>query len=175
MKIELAPWAESLTGDMETLYTELKIQKTEDTPAGPKNTSIADYKDLFKDATEESKKKRKWILGKRDPGIGKTTLGKKAAWDWAKGIFTAFSIVFFVSLKIIQPGDTIENMIIQQTPVMAGLNVTQEKLKQILDLFGSKILIIMDGYDGLSSKKQRKTKILAKYSKGKSIHDVAFS
>ena len=152
--------------NMETLYTELKIEKTEDTPAGPKNTSIADYNNLFKDATEESKPKQKRVLGKRDPGIGKTTLGKKATWDWAKGIFTASSLVFFVSLKPIQPGHTIENMIIQQTPVMAGLNVTQEKLKQILDLFGSKILIIMDGYDELSSK-NKENKDLSKVFQGK--------
>ena len=132
---------------MEAAYTELKIEKTEDTPAGPKYTPITDYRDLFKDVTRTSKPKRKRILGKGDPGIGKTTFSKKTAWDWARGIFTTFSIVFFVSLKLVQPGDAIENMIIQQTPVLQGLDVTEEKLTNILSSFGSQCLIILDGFD----------------------------
>ena len=147
MKIEMAPWAKSLTRNMEAAYTELKIEKTEDTPTGTKYTPITDYRDLFKDVTGKPKPKRKRILGKGDPGIGKTTFSKKAAWDWARGIFTTFSIVFFVSLKLVQPGDAIENMIIQQTPVLQGLDVTEEKLTNILSSFGSKCLIILDGFD----------------------------
>ena len=68
--------------------------------------------------------------------MGKTTLVKKVAWDWAKGIFTAVSIVFFVFLKLVNPGDTIENVIIDQTPVLEGLDVTGAKVKHILDKFG---------------------------------------
>ena len=161
MKIEMAPWAKSLTRNMEAAYTELQIEKTEDSPTGTKYTPITDYRNLFKDVTRTSKPKRKRILGKGDPGIGKTTFSKKAAWDWARGIFTTFSIVFFVSLKLVQPGDAIENMIIQQTPVLQGLNVTEEKLTNILSSFGSKCLIILDGYDEfVSENKENKDLIM---------------
>ena len=170
MKIELAPWAESLTGNMETLYTELKMEKTENTLAGEKCTPISDYKELFQDIqpvlSKVSKPKQKRIIGSGDPGIGKTTFAKKAAWDWARGIFTTFSIVFFVSLKLVKLDDTIENIIIQQTPALEGLNVREEKLKQILDVFGSKILIIMDGYDEISSE-NKENKDLSKLFQGK--------
>ena len=85
---------------------------------------------------------------KADPGMGKTTLGSKR-WlgDWAKGVFEKYSLVFFMALKFVKPGDPIENIIIQQNPELEGLNVTQEKLKALLDRFSNRILIILDGLD----------------------------
>ena len=56
------------------------------------------------------------VLLKAEPGFGKTTFSHKIKGDWARGLFTTFSIVFFVSLKLVRPGDAIENIIIQQTP-----------------------------------------------------------
>ena len=87
------------------------------------------------------------ILIKGDPGMGKTTLCKKVAWDWAKKLFTTFSIVFFVFLKLVKPGDAVENVIVQQNPFMRGLGITEKRLKYILDTFGNKCLIILDGLD----------------------------
>ena len=81
--------------------------------------------------TERSEKKSgKKVLLKADPGMGKTTFGKHLAYDWAKGLFTAFTIVFFVTLKLVKPGDAIENIIIQQTPALAGLGVKQEQIRK---------------------------------------------
>ena len=79
--------------------------------------------------------------------MGKTTLCKKVAWDWAKKLFTTFSIVFFVFLKLVKPGDAVENVIVQQNPFIRGLGVTEKRLKYILDTFGSQCLIILDGLD----------------------------
>ena len=61
------------------------------------------------------------ILLKGDPGMGKTTVSKKAAYDWAMGILKVFSIIFFVFLKLVKPGDSIENVIIQQTPMLESI------------------------------------------------------
>ena len=72
---------------------------------------------------------------------------KKVAWDWAKGIFTAVSIVFFVFLKLVNPGDAIENVIIDQIPVLEGLDVTGPKIAKILKQFGPRCLLILDGLD----------------------------
>ena len=79
--------------------------------------------------------------------MGKSTLTKKIAWDWAKGFFTDYSIVFFVFLKLVKSGDVIENMIIKQMPMQEGLNVTHTKLQNILESFGDRCLIIFDGLD----------------------------
>ena len=87
------------------------------------------------------------ILIKGDPGIGKTSLVKKIAWDWAKGHFNKISIVFFVFLKFVKPGDFIEDAIILQTPVLEGIKITGRKLTSILDRFGPECLLILDGLD----------------------------
>lgn len=77
--------------------------------------------------------------------MGKSTFSKKVLYDGAVGIFTTFTVMFFVSMKLVRPGDSIENIIIQKTPELEGLNVTEKKLKSILESFGSKCLIICDG------------------------------
>ena len=145
-KIELSPWAKSVTADMENIYTELTLEKVGDTIKGQKTTPLGHYKEMF---VEHGQRKR--VLGVGDPGIGKTTISKKIAYDWARGVFTLFSIVFFVSMKLVNPGDTIENIIIQQTPALEGLNVTEQKLKNMLQAFGNRCLVIFDGYDELTS------------------------
>ena len=57
------------------------------------------------------------------------------------------SVVFFVSMKLIRPGQSIENIIIEQTPILEALEMGERKLKNILDSFGHKCLIILDGLD----------------------------
>ena len=89
----------------------------------------------------------KKILFKGDPGMGKTTLVKKITWDWAKKGLRVFIFIFFVFLKIVNPGDSIENVIIKQNPVLEGLNITPEKLRDILDKFGNRCLLVLDGLD----------------------------
>ena len=137
--------------DIEKIYTELSLEKIENQPTGPEGKRIDDYKELFaeRNVTKETKTiefPAKKILMKADPGMGKTTHGKKMAYDWAKGVFTAVSVVFFVSMKLVRPGDAIENIIIQQTPVVEGLSMTPVKVKAmvkaILDHFSDRCLII---------------------------------
>ena len=105
---------------------------------------------IFKTCNKAAQMRRvkgKKILVKGKPGIGKTTLLKKVGWDWAKGIFQTFTIVFFVFLKLVKPGDAIENVIIDQMPELEGMNVSAERLKEILDTLASGCLIIFDGLD----------------------------
>ena len=45
-----------------------------------------------------------------------------------------------------------ENMIIEQTPVLEGLGITPKKMKGILETFGPKCLIILDGLDKIDIK-----------------------
>ena len=89
----------------------------------------------------------KKILAKGDPGMGKTTWCKKVGWDWARGLLTTFSAIFFVFLKVVKPGDAIQNIIIAQNSYMKGLQMTDKKLENILETFGHRCLLILDGLD----------------------------
>ena len=72
---------------------------------------------------------------------------KKIAWDWSRRLFVKVSIVFFVFLKLVKPGDFIEDAIIQQNHVLQGKHVTKRKLTDIFQRFGHECLLILDGLD----------------------------
>ena len=163
MKIEVAPWIKDYVVGMEDLYCELKLEKLHSKPFGVSQKPLKDYKELFAGSEQElelscdgtsigpirsgsrmfktcnkaaqvCRVKGRKVLLKGKPGIGKTTLLKKVGWDWAKGIFQTFAIVFFVFLKLVKPGDAIENVIIDQMPELEGMNVSAERLREILDI-----------------------------------------
>ena len=81
--------------------------------------------------------------------MGKTTLCRKIWWDWARKEFTAFSIAFLVYLRKVKPNKSIEDVIIEQNPILEELRtpVTPAKIRNILRKFGNRCLLILDGYD----------------------------
>ena len=62
-------------------------------------------------------------------------------------MFQTFSVVLFVLLKIVEPGATIENVIIEQNSYMKGLKIKDRMLQNILETFGNRCLLILDGID----------------------------
>ena len=169
MKIEPAPWLRDYYVDMDKLYCDLTLEKIENEPAGHSRKRVSDYRHVFTagsnanaknvqntprnaaDGVQSSwfpkPKKANKVLAKGDPGIGKTTLAKKVAWDWARALFTKFSLVLFVFLKLVNPGSAIEAVIIEQNPCLEGLNISEQRLEQILRAFGNRCLLILDGLD----------------------------
>ena len=139
------PWFEGYLINMDELYTELTLEKVEMKLSGEKRRRLGGYEEMFH--CNQSNAKNRKVLMKSDPGMGKTTLGKKVTWDWATGEFKDFSMIFFLSLKLVEPGDLIENIIIQQNPELEALGVSQQKLKALLNRYSSRILIILDGLD----------------------------
>ncbi len=83
---------------------------------------------------------------KGEPGIGKSTFVKKLIYDWARDIFVTFSLIFTISLKLVNSNDPIENMIIDQSPPLINENFQPATLKAILKQH-EKILLILDGFD----------------------------
>ena len=168
MRMGRAPWLPEDLVDMDELYTELTVEEHSGTAKGLVRKKITDYRQMFDNEGSDSeylsgskdgilhekqahgkkcKKKRKKVIMKGEPGIGKTSWAKKMALDWARGVFTAYSVVFFVFLKLVKPGDAIENVIIEQNGFLEGLGVSKQKIENILNLYGSKCLIILDGLD----------------------------
>ena len=141
MKVEPFPWLRAYYVDMNKLYTELTLEKIEKEVLGEKKVILQGYEGMF----IVNGRDKILIIG--DLGIGKTTLGKKVGLDWARGKFEAFSMVFFVFLKLVEPGELIENVIIKQNPELEGLGISTEKLRGILDRFSDRCLLILDGLD----------------------------
>ena len=77
MKIEVAPWMQGYDVQMEELYTELTLEKIDNKALGQETQKPDDYKRLFQSNYTPAKK----ILGKAEPGKGKTRLSKKIAYD----------------------------------------------------------------------------------------------
>ena len=110
------------------------------------NTFPEKYKVTLTSENVEPERGQKVLL-KGDPGMGKTSLCKKVAWDWARKLFIKFSVTFLVFLKLVKPGDVIENVIIEQNPHMEGLKISPRKLHNVLETFGNSCLLILDGLD----------------------------
>ena len=166
MKIENTPWIPDDLIQMEDLYTDLTIEKLENKPGTVVAIPLDNYQELFKvdqgsgkNGNKEEigkvagrriarrRKKPSRVLLKGDPGAGKTTLIKKMGWDWAKGFFTTFSIIFIVFLKFAKPGEPIENIIIKSMPDLEGMGLSGTKLTALLDKHDIECLIILDGLD----------------------------
>ena len=109
MKIEPFPWLRDYYVDMNKLYTKLTLYEIENTVCGENPKKISRYIQLFK--TSERNK----ILIKGDPWTGKTTLVKKMTFDWTKGVFEVYFIVFYVGQKFVEQEESIEKIILQGT------------------------------------------------------------
>ena len=150
-RIEIASWAKAYTLDVKDIRTDLTLEKVEHQPTGPNGEIVNDYKELFPAVTDgsgEVQPTRRRILIKGNEGFGKTTISKKIMYDWSTETFTEFDIVFRVSLKDTQPGDSIEHVILEKTPILKNSGILPEKLEDLFDNFGDKCLIILDGSVG---------------------------
>ena len=158
MKMEPAPWIRDYVVNMEELYTELTLEKIDKKLFREERRKLQNYKELFawhKPGMLEYLDIRYYhpklspktkILFKGDPGMGKTSLVKKVAWDWAQRLFIKVSIVLFVFLKLVKPGDQMEDIILQQNELQ-GDKVTKRSLAYIFNNFGHECLLILDGLD----------------------------
>ena len=147
IKITQYPWNKCEL-DMDELYVNVTLEKLHRSARGIKRRVLEHYVQLF---NSKRRNKGERILLKGDPGMGKTTLGKKITHDWIEKCFTDhltdIYVVFFVMLKFVKPSDSIENVIIKQTPLLEGNHVTPDKVNGVLEKFGPRCLLVLDGFD----------------------------
>ncbi len=149
MSIQMTPWIQAHKVKMEDLYTGLIIEKHTLKPRGKHREQLIEYQKLFEDDEDNFSSKR--ILVKGNPGIGKTTFARKVAWDWAKKVTKFFSLTFLITLKYVGPNDELEDMIIKQNPSLQDRSiVNRHDIRAILHQYGSRCLIILDGYDEIA-------------------------
>ena len=146
---EIAPLTKDFTLKLKDVRTRLEIPKYK---GNKTNLEVNAYEELFEDRKQspdhnvldsEAVSRRKILLKGK---TGKTSMAKQIASDWARGIFKAFAIVFFVSMKLVDPGEVLGNIIIDQNS-LGDLKITRENLNDIFDQIGSDCLLIIDGID----------------------------
>ncbi len=156
IKIQRTPWLERDVMDFEDTYIDLGITKEKTTCFEEDKEAVTDYKELFAENQESSgegkkrRRSRKKILIKGDPGIGKSTLVAKMAYEWATSAWKMFSLVFFISMRVVNPGDPIENIIIDENivPSVYAKNYDRSKILQLIQDYGERCLLIFDDLDG---------------------------
>ena len=143
---EIAPWAKDFTVKMEDVKTRLEFIRFKGETV---KRETSDYIDIFQGTQPSAKRLHSVIsfllkvLVKGRIGQGKSMLAKKIAFDWGQGLFKIFPLVFFIDMKLAQPSQTIEDMIIEQNG-LGELKFTPQKITEILDTFGGEILVIID-------------------------------
>ena len=90
MKIEPYPWLKGFRINMDELYTELILEKVERKLLGEETWTLRTYEDMFN--CSEFQHVFIKVLMKGDPGMGKSTLGRKMTRDWATGQFKNFQL-----------------------------------------------------------------------------------
>ena len=107
---------------------------------------LKDYTDIFKGDKYHPNPKRLLVYGR--PGIGKTTVSKKMAFDWSqqkKEILKRFDVVLLIKLRDVCDKKSIHE-VLGASKLLAGDEVVD-------DVYGyifrnqEKVLLILDGYD----------------------------
>ena len=144
IKIEMPPWIKDSGKSMEQYFVDLTL-KIDYTSKESDSKLVNDYKEVFIHLNQSIPVKKILLVG--DPGIGKSTLSKKIAWDWTKGNLTSFSLVFLIVPQLAKKGVSIETTMLRQYSFLERSQMKEENLKTIFEKLGSNCLLIFDGFD----------------------------
>ncbi|XP_068687967.1 uncharacterized protein [Montipora foliosa] len=153
-RAEFSPllWSKAMKLHLDEVYTRLKIVSRPKRIVHPASLEI-DLGNIFSCEGEGS-----MALAEGSPGIGKTTLCLKLAYDWANesmpSTFPIFELVLLLKCRDLD-GDIMEAISEQLLPDDIAVKTKEGLLNFITDLVNQKrILIILDGLDELPEKSQ---------------------
>jgi len=132
-------------------YIDLTLKKLERGNVKSAEKRKGDIITLSEALNVESEKK-KVILIKGDPGMGKTTLAINICKSWAEGkLLQSYNAVILLLLRNpeVQRAETIEDLLM--TP---NTELRENIYREITDSYGKNICFILEGYDELPEQKQ---------------------
>ncbi|XP_068687961.1 uncharacterized protein [Montipora foliosa] len=163
-RAEFSPllWSKAMKLHLDEVYTRLKIVSRPKRIVHPASLEI-DLGNIFSCEGDVS-----MALAEGSPGIGKTTLCLKLAYDWANesmpSTFPIFELVLLLKCRDLD-GDIMEAISEQLLPDDIAVKTKEGLLNFITDLVNQKrILIILDGLDELPEKSQHHVSKLLKRS-----------
>ena len=148
-------WSKKAVVDIHQIYTRLSWVKDEQTPAGPKQSELKHYSDLFKANKDGAIPKR--ILVQGQTGIGKSTFVKKLLVDWVEvnkktsdekaAVLKNFELVVAVNLKEVSKCQSLKDVIRLSNVFAKEDKCMTEGLVDYITNNQEKALLIFDGYD----------------------------
>ena len=148
-------WSKKSVVDIHQIYTRLSWVKDEQTPAGPKQSELRHYCDLFNANKNGAIPKR--ILVQGQTGIGKSTFVKKLLVDWVEvnkktgdekaAVLKNFELVVAVNLKEVSKRQSLKDVISFSNVFAKEDKYMTEGLVDYIANNQEKVLLIFDGYD----------------------------
>ena len=158
---ELLPDAE-FTSTMERDYLHGKIDKI----VGRKKE--IQVPEIFTESPGETQLK---ILMDGAPGVGKTTLSRKIAGDWASGVLLEqFHLVILLHLR---DPKVCKARCIKDLFPSDGPQFQQDVIQHIQDTAGEHVLFIFDAYDELSYEERTCNSLFLDIIEGRSLHNCS--
>ena len=148
-------WCKKSVVDIHQIYTRLSWVKEEQTPAGPTQSELKHYSDLFTANKDGVVPKR--ILVQGQTGIGKSTFVKKLLVDWVEvnkaagdeqaAVLKNFELVVAVNLKEVSKCQSLKDVIRLSNVFAKEDKYMTEGLVDYITNNQEKVLLIFDGYD----------------------------
>ena len=148
-------WSKKSVVDIHQIYTRLSWVKDEQTPAGPTQSELNHYCDLFNANKNGEIPKR--ILVQGQTGIGKSTFVKKLLVDWVDvnkktgdekaAVLKNFELVVAVNLKEVSKRQSLKDVISFSNVFAKEDKYMTEGLVDYIANNQEKVLLIFDGYD----------------------------
>ena len=149
-------WSKNCLVDIHQIYTRLSWVKEEQTPAGPSQSELKHYTDVFTANKNGVVPKR--ILVQGQTGIGKSTFVKKLAVDWAelddtttedkqKDILKTFELLVVVNLKEVSKCQSLKDVISRSSIFAREEKYLTDSLLNYITKNQDKVLLVFDGYD----------------------------
>ncbi|XP_070532842.1 uncharacterized protein [Ptychodera flava] len=139
------PWNENMSLSLTKLYTRLKVTKSNERKRFKKGKILTNEKAIFGKKGLHEDFARIQIEGA--PGMGKSTLCRKLAYDWACGELPQYQLLFLLEMRhVSENSHQLERIIFDQL-LPDKAEITLSALVKFINQNQSSVLFLFDGLD----------------------------